>query len=149
MPKYYTSDDLIKRRVAMADWICMQSQRLVNQFKYGQLVPTDFIYNFEYVVALLEAVECYTPITSEDEDGEINCLTEAALDKIFANFTHISGVDFLGKCTSYNPNNYAGLYGDYVPVTGNVGGGFTLNGSTVFAVGSEVGGIHTLLEFAN
>ena len=122
---YYTADDLTKRRVSMATWICGQTHKLVNHYRYGQLVKHDFIMDYEYVVAALEAVECYTPITLASEDGETNCMTEANLDNLFSNFTHISGIDFLPVGTTYNPNNN----GVPVPVAlePNAGGNLTLN----------------------
>jgi len=75
----------------------------VNQICYGELTPQNTLMNFQYVVASLEAVECYTPITTDAQDGVDNCLTEALLDKFFNNITEITGLCFLPKESTYRP----------------------------------------------
>lgn len=119
--KYYTSDDLIMRRVNTARWICEQTHKLKASFNYGELVDQNYLTEFQYVVAALEALECYTPITSEAQDGEDNCLTEAQVEAIINNIEHITGLSFHCKQTTYNPNNYEGVTSDYIPsdITGN------------------------------
>jgi len=98
---YYTSNDLLVRRVWMADWICDQMDKIAKQICYGELVPQAFNMNFQYVSASLQAVECYSPITTEAQDGVDNCLTEALLDKFFNNITDITGLCFLPKGSTY------------------------------------------------
>ena len=101
---FYTSDDLLVRRTAMAGWICSQLKKFVNYYHYGTTIKADCLIKHQYVTALLEAVECYTPITLTAEDGVNNCLTEAKLTKIFDNVEEITGLCFLPIGTTYNPN---------------------------------------------
>jgi len=101
---YYTSDDLLARRTAMAQWICSQMRKFVNYYHYGSIIERDCIIKHQYITALLEAVECYTPITATAEDGVNNCLTEAKLDTLFNKVEEITGLCFLPKGTTYNPN---------------------------------------------
>lgn len=101
---FYTSDDLLVRRVYMADWICNQLTKFVNYFNYGVIIKKDCLIKHQYMVALLEAIECYTPITLVDQDGVDNCLKEAQLDTIFNKVEEITGLCFLAKGTTYNPN---------------------------------------------
>lgn len=101
---YYTSDDLLIRRTAMANWICSQLEKFVNYYHYGSIIKKDCIIKHQYITALLETVECYTPITLAAQDGVDNCLTEAKLTKIFDNVEEITGLCFLPMGTTYSPN---------------------------------------------
>ena len=102
--EFYTANDLLVRRVKMAEWICSQLKKFVNYYHYGQSISRECIMHQEYMVALLESIECYTPITLTAEDGVNNCLTEAKLDKVFNNVEDITGLCFLAKGTTYSPN---------------------------------------------
>lgn len=106
---FYTSNDLLVRRVYMADWICKQLSKFVNYFNYGELISKKCLIQHQYMVALLEAVECYTPITLVDQDGVNNCLKESQLDTIFNKVEEITGLCFLAKGTTYNPSYDASL----------------------------------------
>jgi len=113
--KFYTADDLTMRRVNIARWICTQVHKHESAYKYGELLPQAEINAFQFVVACLEAIECYIPITDVEDDGETNCLTEAKLTAIINNIETITGLTFHCMQTSYNPNNYEGVTGDFVP----------------------------------
>lgn len=121
----YTRDDLLKRRIEIARWVCAQTKKIAAYYCYGQPVCKDFLFNYQYVIATLEAIECYTPLTTVSEDGVINCLTEEKLTNIFSNFTYISGIDFLPKGYTYNPNNYEKPLNDQCNL--NSGGEIDLN----------------------
>lgn len=103
MPNFYTSDDLLMRRVHIAIWLCGEAKKIVKQVCYGELVPQKHNIKIQYINASLEAIECYTPITSEDQDGVDNCLTESQLDSFFNNITEITGMCFLPKGSTYRP----------------------------------------------
>jgi len=78
-------------------------QKFANQICYGELIPQQTTMNFQYIVAALEAMQCYSPITTETEDGVDNCLTELNLDNFFNNVTDITGLCFLPKGSTYRP----------------------------------------------
>lgn len=101
MADYFNSNDLIIRRVQTADWTCAQTKKVANMVNYGQLVPKDYLNKLSYVIAAMEAIGCYVPITSPEEDGINNCLTEAEADKIFNNITEITGLHWQGKGVTY------------------------------------------------
>ena len=101
---YYTSDDLLVRITSMANWICDQLNKFVNYYHYGTTIKADCLIKHQYVTALLETVECYTPITLAAQDGVDNCLTEANLDTLFDKVEEITGLCFLPIGTTYNPN---------------------------------------------
>ena len=101
---FYTSDDLLVRRTGMAEWICSKMHKFVNHYHYGSLLEADCLIKHQYITALLEVVECYTPITTTAEDGVNNCMTEAKLDTLFNKVEEITGLCFLPKGTTYNPN---------------------------------------------
>ena len=122
MTIFYTANDLIMRRVNIARWICSQIHIIEANFKYGELIKEEYLMNFQYVVASLEAMECYTPITSVAEDGESNCLTEAKITSLVNNIEEITGLRFQCAGTTYNPNNYEGVTADYIPVVVNNSG---------------------------
>jgi len=98
---FYTSDDLLVRRTAIARWICNQVSKLINHFSYGELLFQEESMNLQYIIASLEAISCYTPITVTTDDGVANCLSESDLDKFFINITKITGLCFLPKGSTY------------------------------------------------
>jgi len=102
--EFYTSDDLLVRRTGMADWICSQLKKFVNYYHYGSTIEADCLIKHQYITALLEVVECYTPITATAEDGVNNCMTEAKLTTLFDKVEEITGLCFLPIGTTYNPN---------------------------------------------
>lgn len=101
MVEYFNSNDLLIRRVQTADWLCKQSKKIVNMVHYGELVSADYKNKLLYVVAAMEAIGCYEPITSEDEDGVNNCLTEAEAEQIFENISKITGLCWQEKGVTY------------------------------------------------
>jgi len=135
---FYTSNDLLVRRVYMADWICSQLSKFVNHFNYGVIVQKDCLIKHQYMVALLEAVECYTPITLAAEDGVNNCLKEAQLDTIFNKVEEITGLCFLAKGTTYS-TNYDSTVSLSI-ITLNTGGNLTTNSSTDFNYNLDIFG---------
>jgi len=118
--EFYTANDLFVRRVGMAEWICSRLKKFVNYYHYGQTIDRECIMHQEYMVALLEAVECYTPITATAQDGVDNCLTESKLDTIFKNVESITGLCFLVKGTTYDPNVDSPI--PQISITLNTGG---------------------------
>ena len=123
--KYYTENDLLKRRVDIGLWISSQTDKVVGNLKYGQLLDEFEFMKYEYVVACYMALLGYTPITSAEENGVCNGLTEECVDNIIKNIQIITGLHFLNKETSYNTSFWdtpalpeAGLSG---------GGSITLN----------------------
>jgi len=106
---FYTTNDLLVRRVYMASWVCDQLSKFVNYYNYGEIVSKECLIKHQYIVALLEAVSCYTPITLTTQDGVNNCLTEAKLDTIFDKVEDVTGLCFLAKGTTYDPNYDASI----------------------------------------
>lgn len=104
--KYYTTDDLLKRRVDIGIWIAAQTDRLVGNLKYGQLLDEVTFMQYQYVVACYMALLGYTPITSPAQDGVDNGLTEANVDDMIDNIEIITGLHFLNKETTYNTTNW-------------------------------------------
>tara|TARA_R100001463_G_scaffold52679_6_gene103568 strand:- start:922 stop:1383 length:462 start_codon:yes stop_codon:yes gene_type:complete len=104
--KYYTADDLLKRRVDIGIWIASQTDKLVANLKYGQLVNEKSLMRYQYVVACHVALMGYTPITTAAQDGVDNGLTEANVDDMIDNIEIITGLHFLNKETTYNTTNW-------------------------------------------
>lgn len=100
--KYYTENDLLKRRVDIGLWISSQTDKVVSNLKYGQLLDEVEFMKYEYVVACYMALLEYIPITSAEENGVSNGLTEECVDNIIKNIQIITGLHFLNKETSYN-----------------------------------------------
>jgi hypothetical protein len=105
--RYYTSNDLLKRRVDIGIWIASQTDKLVASLKYGQLLDEIAFMKYQYVVACHVALMGYTPITTDAQDGVDNALTEANVDDIIDNIEKITGLHFLPKETTYNTNNWS------------------------------------------
>ena len=127
---YYNSNDLLKRRTDIALWMCAQNKKIVNHYNYGELLSQKYIMHLEYMDGAMEAMSCYTPITTALQDGVDNCLTEAQLDKLFNNVTTITGICWQPKGITYrnaptNPTEDGAICdsaGD--PITTNYGNGF-------------------------
>lgn len=101
MATFYNHNDLMIRRVQANEWLCSQNKKLQNMIHYGELVSADYKNKLAYVVAALESVGCYEPITTAAEDGVKNCLTEAQVTQIFDNISEITGLSWRGKGTTY------------------------------------------------
>ena len=101
---FYNTNDLLIRRVKTAQWLTDQITEVTNSSFYGELMCCEDLIQLEYVSAALEAIECYTPITDEDEDGVNNCLTEEQLDDFFNNIVDITGLCFPDKGQTYDSN---------------------------------------------
>ena len=105
MALYFNADDLTVRRVAIATWACKQVKKLAASYHYGQLISGEYMMNYQYVIALSEAIACYSPITSEAENGVKNCLTEEELECAFNNISEITCIGWMGKNASYRNFN--------------------------------------------
>jgi hypothetical protein len=103
---YYTANDLLKRRVDIGIWVGSQTTKLVANLKYGQLLDETAVSRYQYVVAGYAALNGYTPITTDAQDGVDNSLTEANVDDLIDNIEKITGLHFLPKETTYNTNNW-------------------------------------------
>lgn len=130
MATYYNSDDLYARLTRTASWISSKANDMAKKLKYSGTFSNCCMVDLEFVVACLEAVECYTPITSDDEDGETNCLTEAELDQIFKNISTITGLAFAPKGFDYgtveiDDNN------QFATASFNSGSSLTLNNGNI------------------
>ena len=99
--EYFNADDLTIRRGQIADWLCCQTECVVNGVLYGEPMSAKDLMDLELVVAYAEAIACYQPVTSEDEDGVINCLTEEQAEKIFKNVSTITNIQWHGKGITY------------------------------------------------
>ena len=123
MALYFNITDLQARLTKIACWIADEALKQSNRAKYYGKLDECFI-KLQYVVAALEAIECYTPLSSAADDGVINCLTELQAEQIFDNISNITDICFLPKNTVYNTSET-----DDVAQTMalNSGGGFILN----------------------
>ena len=99
--EYYNSNDLLRRRTDIALWMCAQTTKITNHYNYGELLSTKYIMHLEYLSGAMNAMSCYTPVTSEAEDGVINCLKESQLDKLFNNVSNITGLCWQPKGITY------------------------------------------------
>jgi hypothetical protein len=117
MAEYFTTNDLRARLNKTACWIYEEAQCVADTLSYTGKIHDKTMLNLSLVVAFLEAAECYSPITSEAEDGVINCLTEAEVENIFKNISAITGLCFVPKCVDYiieieDDNNQLSNVGD-------------------------------------
>ena len=101
MAEYFNANDLLIRRVQTADWMCAQSRKIVNMVNYGEIVSADYKNHLAYIAAAMDAIGCYTPITTEAQDGVDNCLTEAEAEQIFKNITAITDLHWQEKGITY------------------------------------------------
>jgi hypothetical protein len=100
---FYTANDLSYRRSSLIQLLSsLPANKVTNHYFYGNPMTGCCLKQIEYLTACMEVIECYTPITSEDEDGETNCLEEADLDSIFDNISKLTGICFQPKGTTYN-----------------------------------------------
>jgi len=99
--EYYNSNDLLKRRTDIALWMCAQNKKIVNHYNYGEALSREYIMHLEYIDGAMDAMSCYTPVTTEVDDGVINCLPESQLDKLFNNVTVITGLCWQPKGITY------------------------------------------------
>jgi hypothetical protein len=99
--EYYNSNDLLKRRTDIALWVCAQNKKIVNAHKYGELLSAKYDLELKYILATMDAMGCYEPITTEAEDGVVNCLKENELDCIFNNVSIITGLCWQPKGVTY------------------------------------------------
>lgn len=99
---YFNTTDLQARLYRTGCWIAKEADKLAKQAKYSGRIDPCCMTNLQYVVAALEALECYTPITSEVEDGVVNCLTEEYAENLFNNISKITGLCFLPKNVVYS-----------------------------------------------
>jgi hypothetical protein len=79
----------------------MEANKLAKGLKYSGRIDDCRLADLSLVSAYIQAVECYTPVTTDEEDGVINCLTEAEAEKVFENIGKITGLCFLPKNTNY------------------------------------------------
>lgn len=103
MSLYYTSTELsVRARIAAYSFI--DEVIAVNKkLKYGVKCTND-INKLALSVGILEAIECYTAITDEDDDGEINCITEAELDNLWSILQTNLELKYPGKNTTTTSN---------------------------------------------
>lgn len=123
--KYYTENDLLKRRVDIGLWISSQTDKIVGNLKYGQLLDEVEFMKYEYVVACYMALLGYCPITTAEQNGVHNGITEECVDNIIKNIQIITGLHFLNKETSYNTSFWEEPVQKEVGLGG--GGPITLN----------------------
>jgi len=123
MALYFNITDLQARLTRTTCWIADEALKQSNRAKYYGKLDDCFI-KLQYVVAALEAIQCYTPITSEDEDGIINCLTEEQAEQIFDNISNITDICFLPKNTIYTTSEVDDIA---QTTTLNSGGSLTQN----------------------
>jgi len=96
---YFNRDDLTARLNKTACWVYERATALSRHLKYEGRIDNCAEANLSLVVAYLEAMECYTPITSSTDD--VNCLTEAEAEQIFENIIKITGLCFVPKNVTY------------------------------------------------
>jgi hypothetical protein len=101
MAEYFNQTDLDARRQKTACWIHEEATKIANNLKYSGKIDNCRLSNLSYVVAALEAVECYVPITTAAQDGEDNCLTEALAESLFNNISKITKICFVPKNATY------------------------------------------------
>lgn len=115
MATYFNQNDLDARRQKTACWIHEEATKIADKLKYTGKIDNCRMANLSYVVAALEAVECYIPITTAAQDGEVNCLTEALAESLFDNISKITKICFVPKNSTYtavpddNNNQYASV----------------------------------------
>jgi hypothetical protein len=125
MATYFNETDLDVRRSRTACWISGEAYKIARMYKYGELPKQGRITNLEYVVAALEAVECYTAVTVAADDGEINCLTEAQAEQIFDNIEALTSMCFAPKGRVYADPRPASPTQEDIDL--NSGGAISLN----------------------
>jgi hypothetical protein len=64
MATYFNTTDLTARNYKTAKWIAAEGVKLTNKLRYSGRVSPCAMTDLEYVVAALEALECYTAVTT-------------------------------------------------------------------------------------
>jgi hypothetical protein len=99
MALYFDRDDLTARINKTQCWTHEEALKLTKNLKYEGRIDDCRLANLSLVIAYIKVVECYTPITSDDDD--FNCITEAEAEQIFENISKITGLCFVPKNTDY------------------------------------------------
>lgn len=97
MAEYFTANDLRARLNKTACWIHEEAECIAKRIKVEGRIDKCRMNDLSIVVAMWQAAECYTPITSEEEDGVNNCLTEAEEESLFNNISAVTGLCFVPK----------------------------------------------------
>ena len=82
MALYYTTADLKLREACIGCCYADLAAKLNDKLRYGHSCDEDKK-KVELLGAYLDLITCYTPIISAAEDGVVNCLKEADMDKLF------------------------------------------------------------------
>jgi hypothetical protein len=101
MAEYFTANDLRARLNKIACWIEEEANCIAGRIKVEGRIDNVRMNNLSMVTAMWQAAECYAPITTEAEDGEVNCLTEAEEEQLFNNISAITGLCFVPKGIDY------------------------------------------------
>lgn len=96
---YFNSNDLRARLNKTACWTHTEALQLSKNLKYEGRIDDCRLADLSLVVAYLEVMECYTPITSDDDD--FNCISETEAEQIFENIAKITGLCFIPKNAEY------------------------------------------------
>lgn len=99
MSLYFNRNDLTARLNKTACWAHDRALSLSKHLKYEGRMDNCSLADLSLVVAYLEVIECYTPMTVSTDD--YNCITEAELENIFENISSITGLCFVPKNTDY------------------------------------------------
>lgn len=99
MALYFNRNDLTARLNKTACWAHERALSLSKHLKYEGRIDDCKLQNLSLVIAYLEVMECYTPITSETDD--FNCMTEAEAEQIFENISKLTGLCFVPKNVTY------------------------------------------------
>jgi hypothetical protein len=101
MAEYFTANDLRARLNKTACWIHEEAECIAGRVKTEGRIDDCRMVNLSIVAAMWQAAECYTPITSEAEDGVVNCLTEAQQEQLFNNISAVTDLCFVPKCIEW------------------------------------------------
>lgn len=99
MALFFNRNDLTARLNKTACWAHERALSLSKHLKYEGRMDNCKLQNLSLVIAYLEVMECYTPITAITDDT--NCMTEAEAEQIFENISKITGLCFLPKNVTY------------------------------------------------
>ena len=99
MSLYYNRNDLTARLNKTACWVHDRALMLSKSLKYSGRIDNCKLQNLSLVVAYLEVLECYTPMTVSTDD--FNCITETEAENIFENISKLTGLCFVPKNTVY------------------------------------------------
>jgi len=99
MALYFNRNDLTARLNGTVCWIHEEANKITNNLKYTGRIDDCRLASLSFVVAAIEALECYTPITVSTD--ETNCLTEAEAENLFNLISCITGLCFQPKNFSY------------------------------------------------